>query len=102
MKSIKQIFTVEMKSPLRNVKFSPDARFFSTLHNDDGSTLVIWDFDAVKSEGDAAEVPHVSLAHGGAVVSYKFRGKQLSLWLLNILQRLREPKHHSCKRQRAS
>ncbi len=63
-----------MKSEIINVKFSPDARFFTTLHNDDKNALIIWDFDAVKSEGDIADIPHIKLAHSDQVISYKFRG----------------------------
>jgi hypothetical protein len=66
-----------MKSKIENVKFSPDARFFTTLHSEDKQGLIVWDFLTVNTEGDILDIPHKKLEHPDLIISYKFRGNHI-------------------------
>lgn len=42
---LSEIYTLELEVQIQNVKFSPDARYFTTLHK---NTVMVWDFGAIR------------------------------------------------------
>ncbi|CAK78149.1 unnamed protein product (macronuclear) [Paramecium tetraurelia] len=68
-----EIYTLELEYQIANVKFSPDVRYFTTLHL---NTVIVWDFHSIKEvqEGALSQQQRVSLDHQDEVISYKFRG----------------------------